>query len=226
MEYLKYPKTYHLPWSGGVQSDDKIIPELGCFEGREVVVSEKLDGENTNMYRKYMHARSIDSAFNFTRSWATNMHATICQQIPDDIHLSGENMWGAHSLPYPDGVLEGYFYLFSVWKHSGSDVICLSYEDTTDWANKLDLPMPKVLYRGVFDEKKLKEIAKSVNTDICEGYVVRLTDSFYRNDMKTSVAKFVRKGHVQPNSDHWLKNVKQNGKLKSPCKPYFMEKTK
>lgn len=221
MKYLKYPKTYHLPWSLGVQSDDKIIPSLSCFEGNEIVITEKMDGENTNLYNNYIHARSIDSPFNFTRAWVFNMHAAISYLIPSDIHLSGENLWGEHSIRYEDGILDGYFYLFAAWKHVGDQIFALHYDEVVEYADKLDLPIPKVLYRGVFNEDKLKDIANNIDTSICEGYVVRNVNGFNINKMKQNVAKFVRKDHVQT-SEHWLKNAKQNGKLKENCKPSFM----
>lgn len=223
---MKYPKTFHLPWSKGIQSDDKVLHDLSCFHGLEIVVSEKLDGENTNLYTKYTHARSLDSVFNKTRSWVVNMHAGISHLIPENIQLSGENMWGEHSIRYEDNVLDGYFYLFSVWQHNENESICLHYDDVISYAQKLDLPMPKVLYRGVFDEKTLRSIANNIDTSICEGYVIRVVESFNSNDMKNCVSKFVREGHVQPNADHWLKNVKKNGELKTPCQPSFMNKNK
>lgn len=46
MTYYKYPRTYHLPWSPGVSEDDKTISDISIFRDSEVVVSEKLDGEN------------------------------------------------------------------------------------------------------------------------------------------------------------------------------------
>lgn len=228
VKLMKYPKTFHLPWSKGIQSDDKVLHDLSCFVGQEIVVLEKLDGENTNLYSNYSHARSLDSVSNHTRSWVSGMHSAISHMIPDNIHLSGENLWGQHSIRYEDDTLDGYFYLFAVWEHfsHSNDVMSLSYDNLIDYSIKLDLPTPKLLYRGVFDEKALNNIANDIDTNVCEGYVIRLASSFNRDDMKQSVAKFVREGHVQPNADHWLKNVKQNGKLKSPCKPAFMNKNK
>lgn len=45
-EYIKYGKTYHFAWSEGVQNDDKIQFDLSYLEGKEVVGTEKMDGEN------------------------------------------------------------------------------------------------------------------------------------------------------------------------------------
>ena len=43
--YVKYPRTYHLPWSPGLTDDDRMLPSTSVFEGREVVITEKMDGE-------------------------------------------------------------------------------------------------------------------------------------------------------------------------------------
>ena len=55
---VKYPRTPHLPFSQGVTSDDKIIQTLNYFVGEEIVITEKMDGENTTMGHNYTHARS------------------------------------------------------------------------------------------------------------------------------------------------------------------------
>jgi hypothetical protein len=67
--YIKYPRTPHLPWSPGIAPDDEVSGRLSGLEGREVVVTEKLDGENTTLYADHVHARSVDSAHHPSRSW-------------------------------------------------------------------------------------------------------------------------------------------------------------
>jgi len=42
----KFPRIYHVPWSPNLQNDDRRHPDMSIFEGREVVVTEKMDGEN------------------------------------------------------------------------------------------------------------------------------------------------------------------------------------
>jgi len=43
---VKYPRTPHLPWSEGASEDDIQLINAEMFEGKNVVVTEKLDGEN------------------------------------------------------------------------------------------------------------------------------------------------------------------------------------
>jgi hypothetical protein len=45
-KYIKYPRTLHLPWSPGLTNDDRQLKSTEHFEGREVVVTVKMDGEN------------------------------------------------------------------------------------------------------------------------------------------------------------------------------------
>jgi hypothetical protein len=44
--YYKYPRTYHLPHSPGMTDDDKLMPNFMGFRDTEIVISEKMDGEN------------------------------------------------------------------------------------------------------------------------------------------------------------------------------------
>lgn len=58
-KYIKYPRTYHLPFSLGKTNDDKVLSNTDHFKGKMVVITEKMDGENTTLYSDYLHARSL-----------------------------------------------------------------------------------------------------------------------------------------------------------------------
>jgi len=50
----KYPRTYHLPYSPGATKDDKKL-QAGWFDnfaGQEIVITSKLDGENTHFLHR------------------------------------------------------------------------------------------------------------------------------------------------------------------------------
>lgn len=206
-KYVKYPRTYHLPWSENIKygdkikGDEKVLEDTKCFEGKEVVVTLKMDGENTSMYRDYIHARSLSSSSHESRDWVKNLHARLWPDIPVDWRLCGENLYAKHSILYKH--LPAWFLLFSVWNERN---ICLSWDETCEWAGLLGLETVPVLYRGKWDEKLIKGLFKPThNGDQTEGYVVRVVDSFSYSDFKKSVAKFVRKDHVQSHA-HWLHN--------------------
>ncbi|WP_327167462.1 RNA ligase family protein [Streptomyces subrutilus] len=107
------PRTAHLPWSPGAAADDVRATGLSGFAGREVVVTEKLDGENTTLYADGLHARSPDSAHRPSRAWVKELHGRIRAGIPEGWRVCGENLYARHSLAYED--LDGWFYGFSVW---------------------------------------------------------------------------------------------------------------
>ena len=44
---VKYPRTHHLPWSEGMHDDDRMLSSTKVFENQRVIVTEKMDGENT-----------------------------------------------------------------------------------------------------------------------------------------------------------------------------------
>lgn len=218
MNRTKYSRTYHLNWSH-LHSDDKRLPSTDPFMGQEIVVLEKLDGENTTMYSDgYLHARSLDSRHNYTRDWAKKMASILCHDIPQGYRFVFENMAYYHSIEYND--LESFCYLLSIWDQ---DNVCLSYDDTLEYAELLDLAMPKELYRGIFDESILRELSSTMDLKTMEGYVIRRTCAFHQDDFQAHVAKFVREGHVQQDSEHWLKSTYPN-KLSTTkkIKPFYM----
>lgn len=58
METLKYPRTYHFPFSPGTTSDDRIKHDWQGILANELVITEKLDGENTCIKFDGVYARS------------------------------------------------------------------------------------------------------------------------------------------------------------------------
>jgi hypothetical protein len=157
--YFKYPRTPHLPWSPGATSDDVYLVDVSTFEGHEVVVTLKMDGENTTMYRDHIHARSLDSGHHPSRAWVKGLHGTIAHLIPDAWRLCGENLFAEHSIHYSD--LPSYFMLFSIWNEANN---CLSWDETIEWAALLELEIVPILYRGRWDEKMIRTIALDPQT--------------------------------------------------------------
>ncbi|MFF3561245.1 RNA ligase family protein [Streptomyces sp. NPDC002574] len=190
-----YPRTPHLPWSPGAASDDVRARDLDGLRGREVVVTEKLDGENTTLYTDGLHARSPDSAHHPSRAWVKALQGRIGPGIPAGRRVCGENLFARHSLAYD--ALDSWFYGFSVW--DGDD--CLDWDSTTDFLRRLGVPVPPVLWRGTFDERALR--ALRVDTTRQEGWVVRTADGFGREEFGQRVAKWVRPHHVRTDT-HWM----------------------
>jgi hypothetical protein len=237
---IKYPRTHHLPWSDTIGPDgDHVLRDLNCFRGHEVVVTEKLDGENTTLYRTHLHARSLDGRHHPSRGWIKAFHARMCHLIPTGWRICGESLYALHSIHYQ--ALPSYYVVFAV--HDGERF--LSWDDTERFcaalsspletdpgtidpastdptqigSNQITLPSDDrllttapLLYRGLWNEKKIKACfsGRSAYGGAQEGYVVRRSDAFQEADFQSSVAKYVRPNHVQTDQHWMLKPVVKN----------------
>lgn len=197
--YVKYPRTFHLPWSQGLGEKDKVQTIIPYTSNDEVVVTAKMDGENTTMYRDHIHARSLDSRHHESRSWVKQLHSTIKHDIPEGWRICGENLYAKHSIHYQN--LSSYFMVFSIWNEKNQ---CLSWRDTIEYCILLDLEVVPVLYQAKYNEERVKECFRTnFLGDEFEGYVVRPAGQFNFRDFRRFVLKCVRANHVQTNQ-HWL----------------------
>lgn len=208
--FVKYPRTYHAPWSGYIGKDDKIQNDMSIFNG-EIVVTVKMDGENTTMYNDYIHARSIDGNSHETQSWVRNFHSNIAHDIPENWRICGENLFAKHSIGYDN--LESYFYLFSVWNDKNE---CLSWDETCEWAALLNIRMVPLIYRGTWTDKPERIHTlwdKKFDENENEGYVIRTADKFPYGQFRNKTMKYVRKNHVTT-ATHWKFDRITKNKLK------------
>jgi len=148
------------------------------------------------MYRSGIHARSRDSQHHPSRDWVKALHGTICNDILAGWRFCGENVYAKHSVGYEE--LPSYFLLFSIWSEENE---ALSWDETQEWAELLGLETPPVLFEGKWDQKAVEEIV--IDREKQEGYVVRMAGRFPFDEFRTSIAKWVRKGHVQTDQ-HWM----------------------
>jgi hypothetical protein len=205
LPYIKYPRTYHVPWSENLQNDDRMHDNVDFFLNKEIVVTIKLDGENTNLYPDYIHARSIDSKHHESRSWVKTLHGQIAHEIPAGWRICGENLYAKHSIHYHH--LKSYFYMFSIWNDAN---ISLSWNDTIQYAEILNLQVVPVVFKGIWTSTTKSEITDAFNKyqqqskDEVEGYVIRLADQITFKDYRRCCAKWVRKSHVKT-SQFWLR---------------------
>lgn len=207
---IKYPRTWHCPWSSMPSGDDRVLANMSSFIGKQVVVTEKMDGENTTMYScmnsssaggAIIHSRSLDYKPHESRNLVKAMHAQICGDIPEGFRICGENLYARHSIEYTN--LESYFQVFSVW----DGLTCLDWATTKEWAELLGLVHVPVLYEGLYDESTIKNLNIGSN----EGYVIRLADPFHYKNFARSVAKYVRACFAHSAGSHWKSfNIKPN----------------
>ena len=201
MEYetlKKYPSTPHLPISKGRQFDDTSLDDYSNFVGRDVVITEKMDGENASLYRDHYHARSLDSRHHPSRDWIKSFWGAHRFRIPEGWRLCGENLYARHSIGYDS--LPSYFMLFSVWDQHNYSVDWHEVEGTADL---LDIQTVPVLYRGKFDLDVLKSISRTMDLEAKEGFVIRNSGRFHYDDFAQNMGKFVRPAHVTTET-HWM----------------------
>ncbi len=197
LQLYKYPRTYHLPNSLGYTSDDKVLKTTDIFIDKDVVITEKMDGENTTMYNDYIHARSLDSNNHPSRNYVKGLWGNIKHEIPSGWRICGENLYAQHSIIYNN--LNAYFLVFSIFDEYNN---CLSWEETKEYCNLLGLQTVNELYVGKFDSVILNKIIKNLNLTIQEGLVVRNANKFSYCEFGDNVAKWVRENHVQTDN-HW-----------------------
>lgn len=204
---IKYPKTPHLPWSNSISNDDISTNIYNLSLLNDVIVTEKLDGENCNMYNNHIHARSLDSKSHKSRDWVFSFHKTFSYKIPDTFRICGENIYAKHSIYYDK--LSTYFYVFAIFNTATNE--CLSWDDTERLSKFLELETVPVLYRGPYNEDKIKSCFTGISKfgDTQEGYVIRNSNKFLLDNFQKNVAKFVRKNHVTTDQ-FWLSNWNKN----------------
>lgn len=203
LPYVKYPRTSHLPWSPGMSDDDRVIPSMERLKNAEVIATVKMDGENTTMYADYIHARSLDGRTHPSRNWVKQFHSTIKHDIPAGWRVCGENLYARHSIAYSR--LPGYFMMFSIWNDHNQ---CLSWSDTVEWSQLLNIPLVQPMFEGRYNDDELRAIAERLTFGGGgeEGLVVRVKEAFNYGEFPVCVAKYVRANHVHTHG-HWMREM-------------------
>lgn len=206
---MKYPRTYHLPYSLGVSKDDRF---LSSYDPQyEVVVTLKLDGENTSMTRESCYARSLESQYHESRSLVRSIWGSIKHLIPNNYQLVVENMYAYHSIYYTE--LPSYVIGFAI---IDSDKFVMSWDDTEYIFNQFGITLAPVLYRGLYNEEIVRSCYKSDNKYYGgdqEGFVVRPSEGFSISEFSKKVGKFVRRDHVKT-CEHWMYKPVISNKLR------------
>lgn len=219
MNNTKYPRTYHFPFSPGATSDDKIVDE-GWFEylkGKELVITEKLDGSNTAIMQSGVYSRS--HATPSVNEWDKYLFTyggifdKVKPLMSEDEIIYGENMYAVHSIEYEH--LPDYFFVFNI-RNSEEYYSWSEIEEMCEITGLKHVPL---LNRAVFNKPEdlqttILELMKNGSTfgNTIEGVVVRVAERFPIQNFKHNVIKYVRANHVQTDV-HWTRNWKQ-AKLK------------
>lgn len=195
---VKYPRTWHLPWSPGATSYDRILATTDHWRGKQVVITEKMDGENTTLYKDYVHARSLDYSPHPSRDRVKALWGSIQSDIPDNYRVCAENVTATHSIAYSN--LPSVLLVFSIW----DGLTCLSWKETVEWCDLLGLRTVPALYCGMYEPGMCQELCKQLDTEKQEGLVVRPDGQFHMREFSDVVGKYVRSNHVQTHG-HWMR---------------------
>ena len=194
----KYGRTFHLPISPGASSDDKIMASLEGLMVEDLVITEKIDGENTTIHAGGSHARSPDSRYHPSRDWLKAFAAGVSPYLAAEERIVGENLYTRHSIAYD--ALPSYFLGFS-WI-VGDEI--QSWDSTQARFEELGVQPVPMLYRGPYRTGVFDDLAQTLDLTRQEGFVARIATSFAEADMPRRVGKYVRAGHVQSDI-HWTK---------------------
>lgn len=197
----KFPKIPHLPFSQNADDDDIFLSDISQFIGKEVVITEKVDGEGSTLARDFLHARSLDSKDHISRHFLKGVWGSLRYDIPQEWRLVGENVFAKHSIFYSK--LPSYFLLFGIFDEKN---MYAPWDFVLDFAKRYELITPYVIYRGIWDKEKVKSLYPFKSTygaDEPEGFVVRESGEFAYDDFASHICKFVRKNHVR-SSDNWM----------------------
>ena len=205
----KYCRTFHWPASETVHADDSLSKHANAFIGREIIITEKLDGGNTCLYNGEVYARSTGMpSHDGWMAMVRKHHAWKTHQFPN-IAFYGEDLYGVHSVSY-DAIPEAEtYYLFAV--RVGNTF--LAWQDVETYAKDLNVKTVPVIFRGVMEsidtlttfmqeQRKLPSVLGPER----EGFVIRHPESFQARDFEKHVVKYVRANHVQTEDKHWRVN--------------------
>ena len=220
----KYPRTYHLPFSPEVHSDDKLCDVSDLYriidEQVEVVITEKLDGgacclkAHAGVMARSHGQETSCSSFNYIKN--VHYYPNMQDIIEQNLMICGENMFAIHSIEYTN--LQDYFYVFNIV--DGNAMQFMNYDSVVDWANTHNMLTVPEVYRGKIPS--LQWLEKFLAVELKkpsglgghrEGFVVRVKSAFPVDDFSKNVFKYVRANHVQNKIDdetgkiqHWSRN--------------------
>ena len=224
MDSKKYGRTYHYSFSPGTTSDDRInkVWWSDMQKIKEVIHTEKMDGENTCMNELGVFARS--HAAPTRHPWSNHLKSKFSVIRNDlkenELELFGENVYAIHSIIYPN--IESHFYLFAVRCKD----VWLSWEEVKWYADFFEYPLVPTIgrhYPAAITKDLIKEVVISESekpsifgsiqngtNEPCtkEGIVTRNVEEYKTSNFKQNVFKYVRANHVSTDI-HWSRNWKR-----------------
>lgn len=184
----KYCRSLHAQISLGTTSDDRFMPNdyVKAFaEMPELVMTEKLDGQN-NCFNKYgVFARSHTAPTQHPWDKPLRERWALIKDDLNDLEIFGENMYGIHSIAYHQ--LESFFYVFAVRENDR----WLSWEEVQFYAALLDFPtVPEIEIKTslttFFEKEAIRNKKKLANeNDILASWFIENLGTTWEKSVET-----------------------------------------
>ena len=204
----KYPGTPYWPWSPSVGRGDHIHADPQVFVGREIVLTEKIDGGNTLLHKGKVYARSVSGPSEAPWMAMVRKHHAW-KVLEPDVLLYGEDIYAVHSIAYAPVPEAETFHAFALRDLQGHFA---SFDALERYVEEKGIPLVPILYRGTFSS--VVDLADWITEAHAEpsalggdreGVVIRLANAFPEDEFACSVCKSVRVGHVQTDR-HWTRS--------------------
>lgn len=181
---FQYPPIPHVPWSKSIPITGAGLKSMNHMKGKEVVLTLHMKSENSALSRDELHALT----FTGKRYAAGGLIKTFYRQIVDNMAISeriiGENLSANHAVAYYD--MPSYLLGMQIW-HGG---FCLPYNQTLTRLEELGITPVRELWRGIYDEKVIRSIQATLDSDVHEGTLLRTTSGFSYRDFHQHVAMY------------------------------------
>lgn len=196
------PMIPHLPWSFGRGIDNLVHKSLAMFEGREVVVTLKMDGIPTAMSQSHLYTPT-----KYVNTYPTHptsasiltKYQAIRQKLPAGYSFYGENVLAQRTVPYP--YAPNSFLVHTVMDETGC---ILDYVASVMLCFEVGLEVVPSFYHGKFKADALRQASGIMNSlkiagGLQEGFVVRNADAFNIRQYTVNTGKWVRSGFIDTN---------------------------
>ena len=202
---MKYP---HTPYWPKTYELGRVNTKAEYFIGKEIVITEKIDGSNVMLSGGRVYARSGEEANSHPWLGMTKKYHAWKLSNHTSLNVWGEDIYGVHSIEYDPVLRYATLRIFASMHHPPFQFD--SWNDTENLAKHLDIPIVPMLYSGKLKStKSIDSLLEKLHAQPSslggerEGMVIRLASGFHIDDFEKSVCKSVRPNHVQINAEHW-----------------------
>lgn len=212
---MKFPRTYHLPYSPGKTSDDKAhsVAHIETnFLGKLLYITEKLDGECQYWDNASYHLRSESSTGDYLRSRSKSKWASIAYKIPSHIGLYIEDISNEHSIRYVNK--DNPFYLIAAFDKESKHLFSYEYLEQLACAYTLQvIPLLGKQFISSYTDLEESVVTTTSNSSTLGGDLEGVVlypklDNVLISGWSDNTAKWVRKDHVKT-TEHWITNLRK-----------------